>query len=55
MRRLVNAGRKSASVALRGQFHQRDLAELVFNPNWSGDDKAVADREQLSMMVGRRF
>jgi hypothetical protein len=52
---LVNEGRKVASLALRTEYRQRYLAEIVYQPNWGGSYNHHADRDQLSVAVGVKF
>ncbi|HWJ96262.1 MAG TPA: DUF1302 family protein, partial [Telluria sp.] len=52
---LVIQGRKAANVALRFDYRQRYLAELVWQPNWGGDYNPAADRDTLALAVGLRF
>jgi hypothetical protein len=52
---LLNQGRKSANLALRFEYRQRYLAEIVYAPIWGGDYNAVADRDQVSLSVGVKF
>jgi hypothetical protein len=52
---LINEGRRSANLALRFEYRQRYLAEVVYTPTWGGDYNAVADRDQLAVAVGIKF
>jgi hypothetical protein len=52
---LINEGRRTANLALRFEYRQRYLAEVVYTPIWGGDYNAVADRDQLSLAVGIKF
>ena len=52
---LINQGRRSASLALRAEYRQRYLVEVVWLPVWGGDYNATADRDVLAISVGVRF
>jgi hypothetical protein len=52
---LLNEGRKSLNLALRLEYQQRYLAEIVYLPNWGGDYNPAADRDTLALAVGVRF
>lgn len=52
---VINEGRNVASLALRVEYRNRYLAELVYAPIWGGDYNAVADRDQLAISVGVKF
>jgi hypothetical protein len=52
---LINQGRRNAKLALRFEYCQRYLAELVYTPVWGGDYNAVSDRDQLAVAVGIKF
>ncbi|MEO7495017.1 MAG: DUF1302 family protein [Massilia sp.] len=52
---LINEGRKTANLALRAEYRQRYLAELVWAPNWGGDYNAFTDRDQLGFSLGVKF
>ncbi len=52
---LINEKRQSLNLALRAEYRQRYLAELVLTPNWGGDYNALSDRDLLSVAVGVKF
>jgi hypothetical protein len=52
---LVNQGRKSLNLALRFQYRQRYVAEVVLAPIWGGTYNAMADRDQVSIAAGIKF
>ena len=52
---LVNQGRKSANLALRFEYRQRYVAELVYTPVWGGAYNPLADRDQLALAAGIKF
>ena len=52
---LINEGRRTANLALRFEYRQRYLAEVIYTPIWGGDYNAVADRDQLAVAVGIKF
>jgi len=52
---LLNEGRKSASAALRFEYRQRYLFEIVYLPTWNGDYNQVADRDVVVLAAGVRF
>lgn len=52
---LINEGRRVANLALRFEYRNRYLAEVVYAPIWGGDYNAVADRDQLAVSVGVKF
>jgi hypothetical protein len=52
---LVNEGRKTLNLALRFEYRQHYLAEIVYLPAWGGDYNGTADRDTLALAVGVRF
>lgn len=52
---LINEGRKALNLALRFEYRQRYLAEIVYLPAWGGDYNVTADRDSLAVAVGVRF
>ncbi|MFL6675257.1 MAG: DUF1302 domain-containing protein [Massilia sp.] len=52
---LVNEGRKTLNLALRFEYLQRYLAEVVYLPAWGGDYNVTADRDTVALAVGVRF
>lgn len=51
----LNRGRRTANLALRAEYSRRYLAELAYTPVWGGPYNNIADRDQLSFMVGVKF
>ncbi len=51
----INEKRQSANLALRAEYRQRYVAELVFTPSWGGDYNALSDRDLFSISVGIKF
>jgi hypothetical protein len=52
---LINEGRNTLTLALRFEYRQRYLAEVVYNPNWGGDYNAYSDRDTVGFAVGVKF
>lgn len=52
---LINQQRKSMNLALRFEYRERYLAELVYAPSWGGAYNVLADRDVLSLAAGLRF
>ncbi|MES2149139.1 MAG: DUF1302 family protein [Pseudomonadota bacterium] len=52
---VVNQGRQTLNLALRLDYRQRYLAELVLTPVWGGDYNALGDRDLLTFALGIRF
>ena len=52
---LINEGRRTMNLALRFEYRQRYLAEVVYMPIWGGDYNAASDRDQLAFAVGVKF
>lgn len=52
---VINEGRRTANLALRFEYRNRYLVEVVYAPVWGGDYNAVADRDQLALSVGVKF
>jgi len=52
---LINEGRKTANLALRLEYRQRYLAEVVYAPVWGGVYNHQADRDLVSLAAGIRF
>ena len=52
---LINEGRKIANFALRTEYRQRYLAEIVYQPIWGGRYNHHVDRDQLSVAFGVKF
>ncbi len=51
----INEKRQSLNLAVRAEYRQRYLAEIVLTPNWGGDYNALSDRDLLSVAVGVKF
>ncbi|MCG2584478.1 DUF1302 domain-containing protein [Massilia sp. TS11] len=51
----LNAGRQSAQLALRAQWHGRYTGELVLAPIWGGHYNALVDRDWLAWSLGVKF
>ncbi|HEY0062913.1 MAG TPA: DUF1302 family protein [Telluria sp.] len=52
---LLSEGRKAMQLALRFEYQQRYLAELVATPVWGGAYNNQIDRDQLALAVGIKF
>ena len=52
---LLNEGRKTANLALRFEYRQRYLLEMMYLPGWGGDYNQAADRDVAALAVGVRF
>ncbi len=52
---LINQQRKSLNLALRFEYRERYVAELVYAPSWGGAYNVLADRDLLSLAAGVRF
>jgi hypothetical protein len=52
---LINEGRRTVNLALRFEYRQRYLAEVVYMPIWGGDYNAASDRDQVAFAVGIKF
>lgn len=52
---LINQGRRSANLSLRGEYRQRYLFEVSWQPVWGGDYNALADRDVVMISVGVKF
>jgi hypothetical protein len=51
----INEKRQALNLAVRAEYRQRYLAEIVFTPSWGGDYNALSDRDLLSLAVGIKF
>jgi hypothetical protein len=52
---LINEGRKALNLALRFEYMQRYVAEVVYLPAWGGDYNVTADRDTVALAIGVRF
>jgi hypothetical protein len=52
---VVSEGRQTLNLALRFEYRQRYVAEIVYSPIWGGDYNAMGDRDQLAIAAGIRF
>ena len=52
---LLNEGRRSMNLALRLEYRQRYVAEVVYTPNWGGAYNHVSDRDLIAFSAGVRF
>lgn len=52
---LLNEGRRSMNLALRFDYLQRYVAEVVYTPIWGGAYNHVADRDQIAFSAGIKF
>lgn len=52
---LLNQGRKTLNLALRFEYRQRYLAEIVWQPVWGGEYNPLTDRDTLALAVGVKF
>jgi hypothetical protein len=52
---LLNEGRRSMNLALRVEYRQRYVAEVVLTPIWGGAYNHVADRDQIAFSAGVKF
>lgn len=51
----IHEGRRSASLALRFEYRNRYVAEVVYAPLWGGTYNNLRDKDLLSMAVGVKF
>jgi hypothetical protein len=51
----INEKRQYMTIALRAEYRQRYLAEIVYTPNWGGDYNALSDRDLVSIAIGVKF
>jgi hypothetical protein len=52
---LLNEGRRSMNLALRLEYRQRYVAEVVYTPNWGGAYNHVSDRDLIAFSAGVKF